>query len=199
MSIQNIRRARAILQARVIGKLSTTVLGQLLFTIIEVTSEDLAFRFFDTQNNRGVPLKATGLLKAFHLRAIKSDRPTRDEALQESCARRWESIQVGSEDGKVSREHDFAPELFHYYLWRARNWRGQNVIKRETHKEILATFQYQSIKTEPAAKVPLYSGANTGGGSRPLAAQQPLCWGCGPHSEPTVAVKSHRFNPPTGP
>ena len=49
------------------------VFDRLRFTVIIVTREDLAFTFFDTQNNRGVPLGSTDLLKSFHLRAIHSD------------------------------------------------------------------------------------------------------------------------------
>ncbi|WP_346798050.1 DUF262 domain-containing protein [Halomonas sp. Bachu 37] len=160
VSVRNIKHACTILQEKAAGRLRAELLNRLNFTVIEVGNEDLAFTFFDTQNNRGVPLKPTDLLKAFHLRAIKTGKPQRDEALQESCARRWEAVQVSGEKGKRSRDHDFAPELFHSYLWRARNWRGQKVIERETHDELLMTFQHQSIPTAVATEVPLYPGVN---------------------------------------
>lgn len=160
ISVQNIKNARAILEGKATGRLRADLLNRLQFTVIEVSSEDLAFTFFDTQNNRGVPLKPTDLLKAFHLRAIKTDNGKRGEALQANCARRWEAVQVCGKDGKRRPEHDFALELFHTYLWRARNWRGQKAIERETHNEILATFQYQSIPTSTVTEVPLYPGVN---------------------------------------
>lgn len=46
------------------------IIEKLRLTVIEVDSSDLAFTFFDTQNNRGVSLRTTDLLKAYHLRAI---------------------------------------------------------------------------------------------------------------------------------
>lgn len=42
------------------------IIQRLRLTVIEVDSTDLAFTFFDTQNNRGVRLEATDLLKAYH-------------------------------------------------------------------------------------------------------------------------------------
>ena len=96
LSAQNIQQAQGIYrELKGKGKLpATDIFARLRFTVITVESEDLAFTFFDTQNNRGVPLAATDLLKAFHLRAIHSNNPIEDEQLQEHCARRWETLQV---------------------------------------------------------------------------------------------------------
>jgi hypothetical protein len=91
------------------------VCERICFTVIEVPSEDLAFTFFDTQNNRGVPLHATDLLKAFHLRAIAE--PSR-ETLQTNCAKRWETLQ--RTQPILGLAGDFAPALFNAFLWRAR-------------------------------------------------------------------------------
>lgn len=127
--------------------------------MIKVDREDLAFIFFDTQNNRGVSLKATDLLKAFHLRAIQSDNPVLDNQLQELCAKRWEHVQVQGELGTRNKANDFAPELFHRYLWRARQWKGKSV-DYETHDAVINTFQAQSVKVNHVADVPLYPGAS---------------------------------------
>lgn len=116
------------------------VYDRLRFTVIKVIREDLAFTFFDTQNNRGVPLGSTDLLKAFHLRAIQSDDAHIDELLQSLCASRWENVQLQSEFGKSSLNYDFAPELFHYYLWRARNWTGNQVAELESKDEMFSHF-----------------------------------------------------------
>ena len=113
---------------------------QLCFTVITVTREDLAFTFFDTQNNRGVPLGGTDLLKAFHLRAIQSDELQLVEQLQSHCARKWEQVQQQGELVKKSKRYDFAPDLFHYYLWRGRNWRGSDVNELESRDEMLSHF-----------------------------------------------------------
>ena len=141
------------------------VYDRLLFTVIKVTKEDLAFTFFDTQNNRGVPLGSTDLLKAFHLRAIKSADAHLDELLQSHCAYRWESVQLQGTFSKLSPTHDFAPELFHYYLWRARNWTGNQVVELESKDEMFSHFGNRTKNTE-LGEVKLYpSGANQWGQS----------------------------------
>ena len=141
------------------------VFDRLRFTVIIVTREDLAFTFFDTQNNRGVPLGSTDLLKSFHLRAIHSDDAQIDELLQSHCASRWEKVQVQGELGKLSSNHDFAPELFHYYLWRARNWTGNEVVELESKDEMLSHFG-ERTKITKLGEVILYpTGANQWGQS----------------------------------
>lgn len=154
LSVKNIKHAQTVF-GDLKDKLPTKeIFGQLSFTVIIVENEDLAFTFFDTQNNRGVPLATTDLLKAFHLRSIP------DEPLQRHCAKRWEGMQVQRYTSEKS--NDFAPELFHYYLWRSRNWKGQRLIERESRDDVLATFQHQSIpcNTRQASDVPLYPGIN---------------------------------------
>ena len=69
VSIRNVKETQARLKG---GCGLTSILDRICFTVITVSSEDLAFTFFDTQNNRGVPLNATDLLKAYHLRAISA-------------------------------------------------------------------------------------------------------------------------------
>lgn len=141
------------------------VYDRLLFTVIKVTSEDLAFTFFDTQNNRGVPLGSTDLLKAFHLRAIKSADAHIDELLQSHCASRWENVQLQGAFSKLSPTYDFAPELFHYYLWRARNWTGNQVVELESKDEMFSHFGDRTKMTE-LGEVKLYpAGANQWGQS----------------------------------
>lgn len=130
------------------------LLNHIVFTVIEVPSEDLAFTFFDTQNNRGVPLNATDLLKAHHLRAITDHNGSRSE-LQAYCAKRWEALQ----DTKpiLRGGTDFAPILFGQFLWRARQWTGQNQIGRETHDDIVAEFQNRSLTVNSPDTIPLFA------------------------------------------
>src|SRR5690554_827498 len=155
ISAKNIQKAKDLFAKSAVGKILNQIFSRLEFTVITVDREDLAFTFFDTQNNRGVPLKATDLLKAFHLRAISSENLVKDEQLQELCAKRWEHVQVKGEAGKQNRANDFAPELFHYYLWRARSWKGKTV-ERESHDDIIETFQARSIKSAAVDSVTLY-------------------------------------------
>lgn len=144
---------------------------RLCFTVITVTREDLAFTFFDTQNNRGVPLGSTDLLKAFHLRAIQTDDFQLAEQLQSLCARKWEQVQQRGELVKKSRRYDFAPDLFHYYLWRGRNWRGSEVNELESRDEMLSHFGQKS-RVSSIGRVALYpAGANQWGKELELTAE----------------------------
>ena len=69
-SVNNISHAHQYFSEQLQSHKFDTLFEDIVFTVIKVDSQDLAFTFFDTQNNRGVPLEATDLLKAFHLRAI---------------------------------------------------------------------------------------------------------------------------------
>lgn len=134
------------------------IFQQIVFTVISVDRVDLAFTFFDTQNNRGVPLHATDLLKAYHLRAVDGQTTERKEALQRLCAQRWEGIQQGAP--VMSHDQEFAPSLFTKFLWRARYWTGGRVVYGG-HDALMEEFQKQTWKTEgDHATIPLYSSRN---------------------------------------
>lgn len=120
-------------------------LDRLNFTLIVTHSEDDAFTFFDTQNNRGIKLSASDFLKAYHLRAIES------EHLQEQCAIDWEVESAKNVEGP------FLNFLFDKILWRSRNWKGQHQIYFENKDLILQTFQKYSLKSEQIDGYPLYS------------------------------------------
>lgn len=133
---------------------SDVVFGQIVFTVISVDRVDLAFTFFDTQNNRGVPLHGTDLLKAYHLRAVDGVPVERKEALQTLCARRWEGIQQGTP--VMSHDQEFAPSLFTKFLWRARYWTGQRVVYGG-HDALMEEFQKLTWKSDgDHATIPLY-------------------------------------------
>lgn len=129
--------------------------NNLHFTFIITLSEDLAFTFFDTQNNRGVKLNPTDLLKAYHLRAIGDINYLH---IQTNCATRWEKIQ----DSKTlfGQKKDFIAELFHQFIWRSRCWNGQKVIYRESEDDILNEFQKRTVPHLVPDIVPLYSNTN---------------------------------------
>ncbi|MDB4354155.1 DUF262 domain-containing protein, partial [Akkermansiaceae bacterium] len=115
-----------------------SIFAQIRFTIIEVERVDLAFTFFDTQNNRGVPLHATDLLKAYHLRAVTGKAR---ERLQTLCASGWEQVQQSQTSlGDDSGVKDSAPRLFDLFLWRARSWTGKQ-LQPGGHDALIETFQ----------------------------------------------------------
>ena len=131
-----------------------TIFDLIVFTVILVDRVDLAFTFFDTQNNRGVPLHATDLLKAYHLRAVDTGSNNDKEALQRLCAQRWEVIQ--QVPPIISRNQEFAPSLFAKFLWRARYWTGQRVTPGG-HDALMLEFQRDTWKSEgEPATIPLY-------------------------------------------
>ena len=155
VSARNLRETRRLIDR---ATLDPSIFEQLRFTVITVEREDLAFTFFDTQNHRGVPLNATDLLKAYHLRAVSGTDKTDTEALQKICAQRWESVQAAGPQRQVNQRQDFAPVLFNHFLWRARNWRGSKCIEREDHDRLLDTFQHESISGHNSDEIPLYPG-----------------------------------------
>lgn len=55
-------------------------------TLVITTNEDLAYTFFETQNTGGVRLSGSDILKAHHLRAVKSKKIVNYQA------RKWESF-----------------------------------------------------------------------------------------------------------
>lgn len=138
---QSARHISEGLQAlKQVPPIAPQVIDKLRLTVIEVDSTDLAFTFFDTQNNRGVRLEATDLLKAYHLRAIDhaEGELSLKTALQQHCAERWESLQ--RHPAVLSPGQDFAPNLFNRFLWRARRWRGSQAPAGK-HDALLGEFQ----------------------------------------------------------
>jgi hypothetical protein len=152
-SARRIRAANELLKQHPCQR-AADIFEQIVFTVICVERVDLAFTFFDTQNNRGVPLHATDLLKAYHLRAVSDETINRKEALQTLCAKRWEGIQLGSP--VMSQEREFAQSLFAKFLWRARYWTGRRVANGG-HDALMEEFQQQTWRTEgDPATIPLY-------------------------------------------
>lgn len=141
-SVQRIRDAAEVVENHK-TRPREDIFTKIVFTLIRVDRVDLAFTFFDTQNNRGVPLHATDLLKAYHLRAIDEEVNDRKEELQTLCARRWEGIQQGSP--VMSHVQEFAPSLFTKFLWRSRYWTGQRIVYGG-HDELMEEFQKHTWK-----------------------------------------------------
>jgi len=140
------------------GQIDPSIFNQIAFTEISVTELDLAFTFFDTQNNRGVPLHATDLLKAYHLRAVDGENLKQKENLQTQCARHWEALQ--SEVLPLSHPQELVQTLFTRYVWRARRWTGQQAYEGG-HNSLLREFQIHSLKADGAANtIPLYRARN---------------------------------------
>lgn len=134
--------------------------SNITFTFITTLSEDLAFTFFDTQNNRGIKLAATDLLKAYHLRGVGGAESENVFTIQKQCAQSWEHIQ--SKSKRFSHhDSDTATELFRYFLLRAKQWRGRHNYYNYSDAGILKHFQVSTLKAENKMIVPLYSKPNS--------------------------------------
>lgn len=162
-SAENLRKAARCL---VDLPVAPDLLAKVTFTVITVRSEDLAFTFFDTQNNRGLPLRATDLLKACHLRAVAGAGAL---GIQERCARIWEDVQRAP--GRGAASGDGVPHLFEKVLWRGRRWTGQNALHRESHDALLREFDRDALPAAAPDRVPVWpSPALARGASLSLAA-----------------------------
>ena len=152
-SAEHIRQAANIY--RTVTKPNAEIFNRITFTVIRVKSVDLAFTFFDTQNNRGVPLHATDLLKAYHLREVGGFNAQHAESLQKICAKRWEGIQQSSP--VMSHDQEFTHSLFSKFLWRARYWTGKRVYP-VSHDALMQEFQQETFKEKETAPdtIPLY-------------------------------------------
>lgn len=156
LSAKNIKEAQRIFQTvkdRFKDK-AEQLFKKIEFTYIITDSEDLAFTFFDTQNNRGVKLYPTDLLKAFHLRSIGN---AEFEDIQTDCAQRWEKIQ---KKDTLFGSKDFLAELFHQFLWRSRRWIGQRVIYHEQDDLIRQEFEKHAVDAISPYEVELYPNAS---------------------------------------
>lgn len=116
------------------------IFEKLIFTIVVTESEDDAFTFFDSQNNRGVSLDPVDFLKSYHLRELKGQ-----EEEQRMFVKNWDSSNAGQ----------FLNFLFEKTLWRARNWKGKS-LKFENKERVLDDFQKRTKKRN-GVSVKLYS------------------------------------------
>ncbi|MEH7883784.1 DUF262 domain-containing protein [Bacillus sp. JJ1609] len=150
ISIQNIQRIQHVFSGLQGWDQYTDLFGKIHFTFITTASEDQAFTFFDTQNNRGVRLNPSDLLKAYHLRSVKG------EEFQKDCANKWESIQGYD----LWNEKDFIAQVLLPSLWRARTWRGQNSLTFEDDGGLLYEFMKRTVQSDADNSVKLYPNSN---------------------------------------
>lgn len=99
---------------------------QCVLVQVVTDDEDEAFRFFDSQNYRGKPLKPHDLLKAHHLRALGGVRPV----VRTTIVQEWESI-----------DDDELEHLFSRYLYRIAQWSRGKSASREFSIQDLSLFK----------------------------------------------------------
>jgi len=125
-----------------INRLKEVIKNRLIFTVITTTSEDEAFIYFDTQNNRGKKPSIDVVLKAVHLRGVQ-DSPE----LQEECAKTWEQIEHYKNHQIIlpGSTNEFIYPFIKDILWRSRKWK-YNQSKLPDDGDIEKTFS-RSLKS----------------------------------------------------
>lgn len=145
ISLNNIQSINAYLlkheiRERVI-KVKEILANRLVFTVIITKSEDEAFIYFDTQNNRGKKPSIDVVLKAVHLRGVHQSAE-----LQEQCAITWENIEnyKNHKTKLPGAANDFIYPFIKNILWRNRNWK-YNQAKLADDEDIEKSFS-RSLK-----------------------------------------------------
>lgn len=131
------------------------IMEKLVFSVVITISEDKAFVFFDSQNNRGVPLSEVDFFKSYHLRVLNGH-----EGYLERFARKFDQINVRR---KILHGLEYANNLngfFKYQLWRIRFW-SKNILEKDDRNLFLDTFQKNTVSFgEGIHKVRLYPSMN---------------------------------------
>jgi hypothetical protein len=137
---KNLAYLKAVKNKDVFEYTHSTIFEELDFSKINITlvvtaTEDLAYTFFETQNTGGVRLSGSDIIKAHHLRAIKSPKITNYQA------RRWELIDN-------ERVEHIIQYLTKVRYWDNRNWKDFPVYKDEKgiKSELLDEFTERTLK-----------------------------------------------------
>ncbi|MFN3893136.1 MAG: DUF262 domain-containing protein [Acinetobacter sp.] len=89
VSVEHIRRNLAYLHSNKAEWEKSIDLEKIVVSLVVTSSEDDAYKFFETQNTGGVRLSGIDIIKAYHLRAINSEQQKR---YQTFYAKKWESL-----------------------------------------------------------------------------------------------------------
>lgn len=111
---------------------------RVVVVVVQTRDLDEAFRMFDSQNYRGKPLRPHDLLKAYHLREMRDERP----AVRVAAVERWQQ----ADDEDLDR-------LFSDYLYRIHCWSRGHEAPGFTAQEI-GVFKGASLRgnTAPTAR-----------------------------------------------
>ncbi len=93
------------------------IASKLVVSVVLTKSEDEAFIFFDSQNNRGVPLDEVDFFKSYHLRELHG----KDTYLKH-FARKFDQVNINSKSRNGHSNLNNLNELFIKMLWRIRYW-----------------------------------------------------------------------------
>jgi len=149
------RKYLETIRSGVIARRFNQITKKLVLSIIITDSEDDAFVFFESQNNRGVPLDEIDFFKSYHLRELNHHHD-----YLRHFAKKFDQINALNN----SRVHDqpnlkSLNELFVKQLWRIRFW-SKNDLKFATRTSLLATFQKNTLVFGAVDDIKLYPSFN---------------------------------------
>lgn len=163
VSIQKIKENRNFLRGLNGGEIAkhfNQMIQKLVFSIIITNSEDKAFVFFESQNNRGVPLDEIDFFKSFHLRELN-----KNEKYLRYFAKKFD--QINSINSSKKNKGIYAKtlnELFIKQFWIIRYW-SKNKLRFPNRRLLLDTFQKKTISFDSVDEVKLYPSTNNSLGS----------------------------------
>jgi hypothetical protein len=148
------------INGNLISKQFNKIVSKLIFSIIITDKEDNAFVFFDSQNNRGVPLDEIDFFKSYHLRELNNF-----ENYLKFFAKKFDQIN-SLNNAKIHNEPHLKSlnELFIKQLWRIRFW-SKNKLWFASRKSLLNTFQKNTVVFDAVDNVRLYPSFNNTLGS----------------------------------
>lgn len=120
--------------------LLNNILNEVSFAVILVneSSLDLAYTFFNNQNSKGVPLTDFDLLKAHHLRFI----PGQEGGQAEHMAKKWNSVSsLPPSYGEVNS----LSRVLGTHLYRLRKWMRRKDSRENSYRYIQREFQAAPI------------------------------------------------------
>jgi hypothetical protein len=158
VSIQRIIENKSFLIAKhgsLISAKFNQIIEKLVFSIVITNSEDSAFVFFESQNNRGVPLDEVDFFKSFHLRELKTNI-----VLLKHFAKKFDQLNSNSRSNrKFGIYQKNLNELFIKQFWIIRHW-SKNRLTFPNRKNLLNTFQKHTVSFGNNEEVKLYPSAN---------------------------------------
>lgn len=127
------------------------IIKKLVFSVIITTSEDDAFVFFESQNNRGVSLDEIDYFKSYHLRELKNN-----EVYLKYFAKKFDQLNASSNTNDGIKPYlKTLNGLFEMQLWLSRNW-TKGEFGYADRKKLLETFQKKTIAFNTVDDIKIY-------------------------------------------
>lgn len=139
------------LRGGLIAQKFSSIIKKLVVSVIITDSEDDAFVFFESQNNRGVPLDEVDYFKSYHLRELNNH-----ENYLRHFAKKFDQINALN-NAKVKSKPNLLTlnKIFINQLWRSRFW-SKNKLWFASRKSLLDTFQKNTVVFDEVDDIKLY-------------------------------------------